>query len=90
MKLQPLKGYILVEPLEEGERSKGGFVIPETVKDKPAKGTVITVGEAPKDETAQVKVGETVVYKKWGGQDVLDNEKELKLVAFNEIMGVYR
>jgi len=70
------------------------LVLPESAKEKPAKGKVLAVeaeigNEDDKYRDAQVKEGQVVVFKKWGGQDVEDQGKELKLVKFDEVMGVY-
>jgi len=59
-------------------------VEPESSKEKPAKGKVIEVSEA-----SPVKVGRIVIFKRWGGQDVGEGGKELKLVKFDELMGYY-
>lgn len=92
MKLRPLRGYCLVEQLDNELETKGGFVLPESSKDKPCKGRVLAIGLPPyvgKDDIPyvwEIKVGHEVIFKKWGGQDVDD---ELKLVGHNELMGVY-
>jgi len=84
MKLTPLPGYILVEVTDEQTVRESGFVEPESTKEKPAKGKVIEVSEK-----APVKLGQVVVFKRWGGQDITEDQRELKLVKFDEIMGYY-
>lgn len=91
--LKPLRGYILVEEIDETSTRPSGLVMPDTAKDKPCKGKVLAVGLPPyagKEDIPyewEIKVEEIVVFKKWGGQDI---EEKLKLVGFNELMGVYR
>ncbi len=97
MKLMPLAGYILIEPLESEEKTASGLVLPETARDKPAKGKVLEIGDPVvhqedstiRTEPAPVDTKQIVIFKKWGGQDVTEGDKELKLVKFDEIMGVY-
>ena len=95
----PLAGYILIEPLESEETSASGLVMPESAQDKPSKGKVLEIGDPieliePSNwvltkTVAKVKKGQVVVFKKWGGQDITEGDKELKLVKFDEVMGVY-
>lgn len=91
----PLAGYILIEPLESEETSASGLVMPESAKDKPSKGKVLEIGPNLKQGLMEgaydcsVKKDQVVVFKKWGGQDITEEDKELKLVKFDEIMGFY-
>lgn len=93
MTLKPLRGYILIE-LEEAdlEVSEHGIVAPERTRETemPAKGLVLAVGGEPKDEINQVKTGDKVIFKRWGGQDVNEEGRKLKLVKFEDLMGVYQ
>ncbi|MBI2022157.1 co-chaperone GroES [Candidatus Daviesbacteria bacterium] len=97
-KLNPLAGYVLIEPLDEQETTASGLVMPEKAKEKPAKGKVIMCGEKYTDfsgafETpfiqCPVKVGDTVCFHRWSGQDIKEGQKEYKLVKFSDLMGIY-
>ncbi len=91
-KIKPLAGYALIEPQDAEEITVAGIVLPDTVKEKPAEGKVIAVGDSIKhpeyEEKAEFKVGETVLYKKWGGDEIKIGGKELKLVKFEDVMAI--
>ena len=93
MNLMPLPGYVLIEPTKEEEKTTGGLYMPEGTKEKPAKGVVIQVGAPTKIEgelvESPVKSEQIVVYQRWAGQDLKENEKEYRLVKFQDIMAVY-
>ena len=89
-KIKPLAGYALIEPQEAEEVTASGIVLPDTAQEKPAQGKVIAVGAPVKhpehEEKAEFKVGDIVLYKKWGGDEIKIDGKELKLVKFEDIM----
>lgn len=89
-KIQPLPGYILVEPKPKEEKTSSGIVLPDVAEEKPAEGRVLACGEAVlengKTIKCPVKVGQTVIYKKWGGNDIKSDGKELLLLKFEDIM----
>ena len=93
MKLKPLAGYVLIEPIDEEETTASGLVLPEKVKDKPSKGKVIAISEfIMVDGEAMdcpVKAGQLTVYHRWAGQDVKEGQKEYRLVKFQDLMAVY-
>jgi len=66
-----LKDRVLVEPAPAEEKTKGGIIIPDTAKEKPQKGTIVAVGKGKKDEPMTVKVGDTVLYGKYSGTEVI-------------------
>jgi len=75
MKVRPLNDRILVKRLEEEEMTKGGIIIPDSAKEKPAEGEVIAVGKGKVNEKGDrikldVKVGDRVLFSKYGGTDV--------------------
>lgn len=80
-KLQPLRDRVMVKPDAAEEKTKSGIVIPDTAKEKPVEGTVIAVGSGRVMDNGQkvpleVKVGDKVIYSKYGGTEVkLDNEE---------------
>lgn len=110
--IKPLPGYVLISPIEEEQMSGGGIALPETSKDKPMKGRVVSVspviplpqmrdsihfeyGESKtsrlgtwRNQLEMVKVGATVIYKKWTNQEVDHKGKKYLLVHFNELLGV--
>lgn len=91
--IKPLMGYVLVEPSEAESKTASGIILPESAQEKPAQGTVLSVGddmvlENGKILKASVKVGDKVVYKKWGGDEIKVDGKELKLVKFDDLMAI--
>lgn len=78
MKIQPLADRVLIKPAAAEEKTVGGIIIPDTVKEKPLKGSVIAVGNGTKDEEMVLKAEDTVLYGKYSGTEVeLDGEKYL-------------
>ena len=83
MKVQPLFDNVLIEPLEAESKTASGIILPDTVKEKPQMGKVVAVGKGkvgPKGDTHPmvVKAGDTVMYKKWGGNEVKMDGKEMR------------
>ena len=75
MKVRPLNDRILVKRLEEDEMTKGGIIIPDSAKEKPAEGEIIAVGKGKINDKGDriemdVKVGDRVLFSKYGGTDV--------------------
>ena len=95
MILKPLAGYILVEPVDEEEVTASGLVMPDKEKEKPSKGKVISIGGILKEGNTTyyppqgLSSGDIVVFHKWSGQDIKENQKELRLVHFKDLMGIY-
>lgn len=93
-KLTPTSGYVLVEPAEKTTQTAGGIYLPDNAGDKPQAGTVIAVGGATfkdgKEIVSPVKVGNQVVYKKWGGNDVKMNGVEYQFLQFEDILAVIK
>ena len=92
-KIRPLANYVLIEPLDKETTLPSGIVIPDTVKEKPQEGKIISVGPGGRDEKGnripmEVKVGDTVMYKKWGGNEVKLEGKELLLVKEEDILAI--
>ena len=83
MNLRPLSNHVFIEPLEEEKITKSGIVIPDTAKEKPMKGQVIAVGPGKQNEDGKiipmsVKVGDTVLFKKYGPDEIeIDGKKYL-------------
>ena len=94
-KLTPMPGYVLVEPAEKATQTAGGIYLPDNASDNPQAGTVIAVGESiwesgVKEVKSPVKVGDAVVYKKWGGNDVKMGTIEYQFLKFEDILAVIK
>ncbi len=92
-KIKPLFDYVLIRPVEEEEVTPSGIVIPDTAKEKPQIGEVVAVGPGKvgkdgKNVPLQVKVGQKVIYKKWGGDEVKVGTEEWLLIKEEDIMAV--
>ena len=78
MALKTVLNKIIVEPVEAETVTKGGIIIPDTALEKPQKGTVIATGQGKSDEAMEIKTGDTVLYGKYSGTEVvLDDKKYL-------------
>jgi len=93
MTLKPLADNILIEPLQAEQKTASGILIPDTAKEKPQQGRVVAVGPGKVSEEGKiiapsVKVGDTVLYKKWGGNDVKVNGKEMLIVKEEDILAI--
>lgn len=93
MKVKPLAGYVLVEPQEAETKTASGIILPDTASpEKPSLGKVLAVGPAKKHpqhtEEPPVAKNDVVIYRKWGGEDLKIDGKELKLVKFEDIMAI--
>ena len=93
MKIRPLNDRILVKRLEEEEMTKGGIIIPDSAKEKPAEGEVVAVGKGKVNDKGDrvqldIKVGDRVLFSKYGGTDVkLDGEDHL-IMREDDILAV--
>ncbi len=93
MNIRPLGDRVLVEPLEEGEVSKGGIIIPDTAKEKPQEGKIIALGTGKLDDDGKVipfnvKKGNRVLMPKYGGTEVKIDDKEYQIVREEDILAV--
>lgn len=90
--LKPLAGYVLIEPAPKQTKTASGIVLPETADEKPQEGKVLATGgdlvEEGKTIKCPVKVGDRVVYKKWGGNEIKVEGEELLLIKFEDLMAV--
>lgn len=95
LNLIPTAGYILIEPLEAQTKTASGLYLPENASEKPQKGKVLAVGsdEVTDQGTIKkspVKVGDEVIYKKWGASDVKIDGKEYLFAKFEDILAVIK
>ena len=93
MKFRPLHDRVVVEPLEEEEKTAGGIIIPDTAKEKPMQGKVLAVGPGSRGEDGKlvaldVKKGDKVLYGKWSGTEVKLDGKTMLIMRESDIMGV--
>jgi chaperonin GroES len=93
LKFRPLHDRVVVNRIEADERSKGGIIIPDTVKEKPQEGEVVAVGPGGRDEngkliTMDLKAGDRVLFGKWSGTEVKLDGDELLIMKESDVMGV--
>ena len=91
--IQPLFDNVLVKPLEGEEKLPSGIVLPDSAKEKPQVGLVMAVGAGGTDDKGNpvkmvVKVGQKVMYKKWGGNEVKVNGEEWMIVEQKDILAI--
>lgn len=93
MTLKPLFNNILIKPLQAEEKTPGGIILPDSAKEKPQIGEIMAVGEGdvtPKGDQIKivVKVGQKVMYKKWGGTEVKVNGEDWMLIEQKDILAI--
>jgi len=91
IKIQPLADRVLVRPIEREEVTKGGIVLPDTAKEKPQEGEVLAVGPGRLSEDGEripmdVKVGDIVIYAKYGGTEIKVDEDKLMILRESDIL----
>ncbi len=89
IKLQPLADRLVVKPIERDEKTKGGIYLPDTAKEKPQEGKILAVGPGRLSEDGKriamdVKVGDIVIYAKYGGTEWKDEDSDEELVILRE------
>ena len=93
MAFRPLHDRVVVRRIQSDEKTAGGIIIPDTAKEKPQEGEVISVGPGARDETGKVqpldvKAGDRVLFGKWSGTEVKINGEDLLIMKESDIMGV--
>jgi len=93
MNLRPLQDRILVERVEEQEKTKGGIIIPDTAKEKPAEGKVVAVGQGKLDDSGkriapELKVGDRILFGKYSGTEVKIEGEEYLIMREDDVLGV--
>jgi chaperonin GroES len=91
IKLEPLADRLVVRPIEREEVTKGGIILPDTAKEKPQEGKVLAVGmgrlsEDGKRIAMDVKVGDIVIYAKYGGTEIKIDDEELLILSESNIL----
>ena len=93
MKLRPLQDRILVRRVKEEEKTKGGIIIPDTAKEKPAEGKVVAVGKGKLDENGkrialEIKKGDRILFGKYSGTEVKIEGEEYLIMREEDVLGV--
>jgi chaperonin GroES len=91
VKLEPLGDRVVVKPSTKEEMTKGGIVIPDTAKEKPQEGEILAVGPGKMTEDGKripldVKVGDIVIYAKYGGTEIKEGDEELIILRESDIL----
>lgn len=92
MNIKPLGDRIVVEAIEQEDKTAGGIIIPDSAKEKPKQGKVLAVGPGAKDENGKriamdVEVGDIVLFTQWAGSDVKIDGKEYKVLKESDVIG---
>lgn len=95
LNLIPTAGYILIEPLEAQTKTASGLYLPENASEKPQKGKVLAIGADEMTDQGTIKkspakVGDEVIYKKWGASDVKLEGKEYLFAKFEDILAIVK
>jgi chaperonin GroES len=93
VKIKPLADRVVLEVLADNEQTAGGIYIPDTAREKPMKGRVVAVGDGRLLENGQreqmnVKVGDLVLFAKYGGTEVKLGSEEYKILSEKDILGI--
>ncbi len=91
--LKPLGNRVVVEPIEQEEVTAGGIVLPETAKEKPQKGKVLSVGPGERDEEGKripmdVQAGDTVLFAKYAGTEIKIDNKKLLILRESDLLAI--
>jgi len=93
MAFKPLHDRVLVRRVEGEEKTKGGLIIPDSAKEKPAEGEIISVGDGARKDSGEliapsVKAGDRVLFGKWSGTEVTIDGEELLIMKESDILGI--
>lgn len=93
MKIKPLHDRVIVRRLKEEEKTKGGIIIPDSAKEAPAEGEIISVGPGKKDEAGKlwpvdVKKGDKVIFSKYAGTEIKIEGEDLLIMTEEDILGI--
>lgn len=93
MGFRPLHDRVVVRRLDSEEKTKGGIIIPDTAKEKPSEGVIVSVGPGARDDAGKinaldVKNGDRVLFGKWSGTEVKVDGEDLLIMKESDIMGV--
>ena len=93
MQFTPLHDRVLVRRIEGEEKTKGGLIIPDTAKEKPSEGEVVSVGEGARKDSGEliapaVKAGDRILFGKWSGTEVKIDGEDLLIMKESDILGI--
>ncbi len=93
MAFKPLHDRVLVRRVQSEEKTKGGLIIPDNAKEKPAEGEIISVGEGARKDSGEliaptVKAGDKVLFGKWSGTEVKVDGEDLLIMKESDILGI--
>jgi chaperonin GroES len=93
MGFRPLHDRVVVRRLDGEEKTKGGIIIPDTAKEKPSEGIIVSVGPGARDESGKINAlgvvaGDRVLFGKWSGTEVKLNGEDLLIMKESDIMGI--
>ena len=93
MNFRPLHDRVVVERIDEEEKTAGGIIIPDTAKEKPMQGKIVAVGPGKRNDSGElspldVKSGDTVIFGKWSGTEVTIDGQDLLIMNESDIMGI--
>ena len=93
MNFRPLHDRVVVERIDEEEKTAGGIIIPDTAKEKPMQGEIVAAGPGKRNDSGDlspldVKPGDTVIFGKWSGTEVTIDGQDLLIMNESDIMGV--
>ena len=93
MKFRPLHDRVVVKRVAEEEKTKGGIIIPDTAKEKPMEGEIVSVGPGARDESGKlvpldVKAGDRILFGKWSGTEVKVDGEDLLIMKESDILGI--
>ena len=93
MAFKPLHDRVLVRRVQSDEKTKGGLIIPDSAKEKPAEGEIIATGEGARKDSGEliapsVKAGDRVLFGKWSGTEVTIDGEELLIMKESDILGI--
>ena len=95
MKFRPLHDRVVVKRIDAEEKTAGGIIIPDSAKEKPSQGEILSVGPGGRDEAGKLipidlKVGDIVLFGKWSGTEVTIDGVELLVVKEGDIIGIIK
>lgn len=88
LSIKPLADRVVIEPSAAELKTAGGLIIPDTAKEKPQRGTVVSVGPGKKDEPMTVKEGDVVLYGKYAGTEITFNHTDYLIMRESDIVAV--
>ena len=93
MSFRPLHDRVVVRRVDSEEKTAGGIIIPDTAKEKPSEGVIISVGPGARDEDGKyivpdVKAGDRVLFGKWSGTEIKIDDEDMLIMKESDVMGV--